>query len=297
MIWKRILPSQGGGPLRRFIQLNTELLQKKYPSLKPYTSTLLSSSPPETTTKQKQKYEEYENPPTPPLALFDFSRTNDANDAKTVEYGPTKGGWRVSDDSVIGGYSTASLEFMENGLSSNTSTNPATQEQQSSSSSSSEPFLRWKGNLNTKVGKQSKARKSGFCAMRSPECGVLPPVFYGVPLDSNYNGLEITCRTDGRLYTVNLKVSTFMPDDLYQGIITVPNQKNNDDWITLVIPFEDFVLTSFGLERVQQRKLDGGITFQHLGLTLMDEVNGPFQFDLKRVRAVNYHNGAILNDE
>jgi len=252
-----------------------------------------------------------------PLSLFDFYRNDDAADAKAVQFGASKGGWRLSDDGVIGGYSSGSAVFF------------GTLSQHSSDSSNSNddnnisdtiPFIRWNGNIDTEIGKNSRVKKSGFCAIRSPDCS-LPPFSYGVPFKENFNALEIRCRTDGRLYTVNLKVSTFMEDDLYQSSISVKPEdvppssssvkssvgSNNDDavactsivrsdWITVIMPFRDFVLTSGGREREQQRDLDGAITFQHLGLTLMDEIDGPFQFDIGRIRAVNYDDGKILND-
>ena len=77
-------------------------------------------------------------------------------------------------------------------------------------------------------------------------------------------------------------MSSYFPDDLYQALITVDEecqrkQKENDEFLTLVLPFKDFVLTSAGLVRDSQRILDGGIKIESLGITIMDGKGGSFQ--------------------
>lgn len=238
-----------------------------------------------------------------PLTIFDFKRLDDAADARAVDFGPTTGGWRVSDDEVIKGYSRGTLDLVDgtnddsddgggdggsDGTHVGSDDGDTIQEQQ--------PFMRWTGNIDTTIGPESRAKRSGFCAIRCPE---FP---FGVPISSRYNALEINCRTDGRVYTVNLKVSSYFPDDLYQALITVDGSdsdrdSDNSEFLTLVLPFTDFVLTSNGLVRQTQRKLDGRIKMEHLGFTLMDGKDGPFKFDLARIRAVNYYHGSIIGDD
>ena len=300
-----------------------------------------------------------------PLTLFDFSRQDDAADALVAEEGPTKGGWRLSDDGVIDGYSRGTMKLIQTSedyrrhmnlkpyvldvgsASANNGTEEAKPKESTMESSSAKletnrktkqskdefqpgdeapsvlddiakknarlmeemesegeqpfiPFIRWFGKLDTRVGENSKATRSGFCALRSPE---FP---FPINLKNNYNALEITCRSDGRTYTVNLKISTFMPDDLFQGYITVPAthgpeaaicERTGGDFVTLFIPFKTMLLTSQGRMREVQRELDGAIKIESVGITLMDNVDGNFQFDLARVRAVNVVGGSVMEKD
>lgn len=356
MIWRKLFPTEGGGALRRWAAVRKELFDINM---------------------DKELLYNY------PLTFFDFSRQDDAADALVAEEGPTKGGWRLSDDGVIDGYSRGTMKLIQTSedyrrhmnlkpyvldgggpdatgkkVKENLVESSADQElvessadQESSSEtkesdyavqeSSSEtkqsvdefqpgdeapsilddiakknaklmeemesegeqpfiPFIRWEGTLDTRVGEKSKATRSGFCALRSPE---FP---FPINLKNNYNALEITCRSDGRVYTVNLKISTFMPDDLYQGYITVPAthgpgaaicERTGGDFVTLFIPFNTMLLTSQGRMREVQRELDGQVKVENVGITLMDNVDGNFQFDLARIRAVNVVQGEVVEKD
>lgn len=236
------------------------------------------SSPKES--KTSEAMENYRQRPMKPLSIYDFTRADDVADVRSVGFGSTKGGWRLSDDEVIGGFSRGNIQLIDR---ENQTEDEQLQKQRR------QPFIRWTGNIDTRIGPKSRAKRSGFCALRCPE---FP---FGVPL-SNYNALELKCKSDGRVYTVNLKVSSYFPDDLYQALITVEKQKGND-FLTVVLPFSDFTLTSSGVIRETQRYLDGGIHLENLGLTIMDDNDGPFQFDLARIRAVNYVDGVIVGDD
>ena len=329
MIWKRLFPAEGGA-LRRWaavrkdlfdINMDKELLYKV------------------------------------PLTFFDFQRSDDVADAIVAEESPTKGGWRLSDDGVIDGYSRGTMKLIQttedyrrhmnlkpyvlddvgtNADGTKTKggeTETAEQEETNTETRKSDaefqpgdeapsvlddiakknaklmeeinseaeqpfiPFIRWEGTLDTRVGENSKATRSGFCALRSPE---FP---FPINLKNNYNALEIMCRSDGRTYTVNLKISTFMPDDFYQGYITVPPtngpgaaicERTGGEFVTLFIPFKTMLLTSQGRMREVQRELDGLIKIENVGITLMDNVDGDFQFDLATIRAVNVVRGEVM---
>ena len=233
-----------------------------------------------------------------PVTLFDFGLFDDAYDASIVEESSKKGGWRISDDEVIGGFSRGKMNLIRaeedltrvaNGETIAPLPESPRQEDRKPDAEDFTPFIRWHGTLDTRIGQDSKAQRSGFCAVRSPE---FP---YGAcNLATRYNALEFLVRTDGRPYTVNLKVTSFFPDDLYQNFIRIPP---NNDFVRVILPFRDFLHTSVGRVREVQRILDGSIQVENIGLTLMDGKDGDFQFDLARIRAINYYNGMILGED
>lgn len=266
---KRIMPRIGGGALRRWYKIKKNQW-KKYNVF-------------------SNEYIQY------PITLFDFARIDDAADIMSLNTNLSNNSWRISDDGVINGYSTGTIECLKEYA-----------ERSKNNCSEIITFIRWSGNTDTKVGKKSFAKRSGYCALRSP------PFPFGVSLDRNYNALEIVCRPDERTYTVNLKVNSYFPDDLYQGIftsnesadnITLENLRDKNDYkhnqikrfVSIILPFRNFLLTSSGLVREQQRYLDGNIVISHIGFIQMDGKNGPFQFDLKKVRAVSYEENRILS--
>ena len=363
MVLSKILPSQGGGGIRRFLRLRSTIYSDYFRTVIPKkaTDTPNNFSQSDHNTPQMEEdgftpsMSEYRHKYMKPLVLFDFKNKDDAMDALSAtdkKFEMLKGGWRLSDDEVIGGFSRGGLDLMGNyqddesdhanddDNTKNTNNindcndNDRNNDNDNNDSENNEnnydnkndinydneeveqPYIRWSGNIDTKIGPQSRAKRSGFCAIRCPE------IPFGIPLGSMYNALELNCRTDGRIYTVNLKADTYFPDDLYQALITVDDDsmtnlivKNDDDddagnddskgllsfqkneFLTLILPFADFLLTSEGLVREQQRKLDGGIHLEQLGITLMDGSDGPFQFDLARIRAVNYLDGEIVGDD
>ena len=344
MIWKKVFPPQGGGAVRRWVRMRKEMFefgmnqslnQHSNDSNDTSTSTSGASSSSSSSSSSSQAPTTL---PMKPLTMFDFRRADDAADARAVDIGSKLQGWRISDDEVLGGYSRANFTLMgaenqdqdpnqDQDLEHKTESVSEIHDPSSSSTTNTKtPFIRWQGNIDTRIPPKSRAKRSGFCAIRCPE---FP--FGGIPVGSKYNALEVQCRTDGRSYTLNLKVQTFFPDDLYQSMISVNEKEvedmkalkrlkegqkdsrglnlmerhsddgddDDDGFISVVLPFQDFILTSHGRVKAQQRTLDGAIQLQHLGLTLMDGIDGPFQIDLAKIRLVNYsfRDGIIVNDD
>lgn len=286
MVLQWLLPRNGGGWARRYLRYRQDIFR---------------------TSMEGDLF------PCTPLTLFDFGRHDDAVDASQIQEKKSDG-WRVSDDRVIGGFSEASATMIRTKddyrrYLDGESMAPMTAEPDAehtedddlkteTSSNKFTPFIRWEGSLDTTIGLQSDVQRSGFTAIRSPE---FP--FDGASLEGLYNSLEITCRSDSRLYTVNLKVSSFIPDDVYQGHILMSptdadmEEEEEEDGLKFdkfVLPFKDFRLTAYGRERELSRELDDKIKIQSIGLTLMDGQNGDFIFDLARIRAVNMHEGAVF---
>ncbi|CAJ1931906.1 unnamed protein product [Cylindrotheca closterium] len=290
----------------------------------------------------KKRWFELDREKNGPIALFDFSDFNDAVDAALIDEGPKKGGWRISDDSTIGGYSKGKfqlirnpqdyqqvmqgkeagslLEAMEKGEINEKDYNDTYKSDDKVNDDDAEsveeeitvsdhgddtqtkkkfiPFVRWNGTIDTRIDENSEVQRSGFCAIRSPE---FP--FGGADLGGRYNALEILCRSDGRPYSLNLKVDTFIPEDIFQTFINVPPTYEPDATICpetggkfdrVVLLFQHFIVTAGGRMRSTQRDLDNSVRIETIGLTLMDGVDGDFQFDLARIRAVNYDERGII---
>ena len=273
VLWRDIFPLEGGGNARRWLRFQGDLLQK-------------FRDP---------------HPMKGPISLFDFNDANDAADAKNpVPYSVHR--WRYSDDAVIGGYSRGivnliqskeDLERFERGE------KPLHDKKDPDFF----PFIRWKGSLDTNVGEDAPPRavRSGFCNIRSPEF-----LFYGAELSRRYNALELTLRTDGRLYWFNIHPdSSLFHSDLFQAPINVPSafsdstttDSNEETFQRMILVMKEFRHTKNGRIKENEFKLAGGINISSIGITLMDGLDGDFLFDLASIRAINFYDGVIYGEE
>lgn len=228
-----------------------------------------------------------------PITLYDFSREDDAVDAERIQE-KDQDAWRISDDRVIGGFSQSSATLIRSDNNNNAEKN----KNETKDNNHFLPFIRWSGTIDTTIGLTSNVQRSGFAALRSPQFPM-----DGANLKGMYDALELTCRSDGRLYTVNLKVSTAFPDDIYQGYLKDSNATFDSDgnlsspFDTLVLPFEDFTLSKMGGTREVSRELDDKICIESVGVALMDGEDGDFQFDLARIRVVNLLDGKVYDEK
>lgn len=100
---------------------------------------------------------------------------------------------------------------------------------------------------------------------------------------SEFNGLEIELRGDGRTYIANLHTSGFRDEDLYQAFVYT---RGGPLWQTVQIPFSEFLLTSMGYVQNEQTLINP-TRVRTVGLLLADEMDGPFELDVKSIRAIN----------
>jgi hypothetical protein len=246
MVYRFLFPRGGGGFIRRYKNFQQQIFQRSWetPDVHPYA----------------------------PVTLFDFTRPDDAADILSQKDKAStltstlrqRDSWRVSDDRVIGGYSDSFAHLIRPSIVPDTTEDTATTAKETGTGMSSSgteyhsnvdeeedekelqrdaqdeanatakrPFIRWYGNLDTTIGLESTVQRSGFAALRSPS------FLRGANLRGAFTALEITCRTDGRVYTINLQVETSLPEDMYQGHIDVPATPPGR-WDRLYVPFSEF---------------------------------------------------------
>lgn len=204
-----------------------------------------------------------------PTTIIDMAEEDHAIDVKCAHPSNRYGGWRISDDEVIGGNSRADVKLVSN--------------------EGTLPFMRWSGALDTKpIGKHID--RSGFCSIRSPSF-----TYCGSP-KLPYNALELTCRTTDpkRQYFVNLTIDSLLEENIYQAVLKT-NDNPTNEFQTYVLLFRNFLQTYGGRIRENQMEIDGAVSIEHIGFTLADGVDGDFCFDLAKVRACNLFYDRVID--
>jgi len=83
---------------------------------------------------------------------------------------------------------------------------------------------------------------------------------------------------------LNLKVESFNPDDMYQGAFVLDPAKG---WTTLRLPLSEFALTARGRHLNNQRRPDGDLLLESVGLlALADDEQAEFSIDVVSVAAM-----------
>ena len=120
----------------------------------------------------------------------------------------------------------------------------------------------------------------GFCALKSPTWA--PPRELG-----EVESIEVRARANGaeaRRFLLNLKVESFNPDDMYQGAFVLDPAKG---WTTLRLPLSEFALTARGRHLNNQRRPDGDLLLESVGLlALADDERADFSIDVVSVAAM-----------
>ena len=113
-----------------------------------------------------------------------------------------------------------------------------------------EPYFRWHGNLDfTSEQREKTQAKSGYCAMK---------IDYNRAVDLlDYNGLLLKIRSIRKQKVIlSIKCLTYIKDDMFQLCLEIPSSNNKDEWISIFVPFDMFVLTSKGYAKEQPMKND-----------------------------------------
>ena len=129
------------------------------------------------------------------------------------------------------------------------------------------------------LSKDLKPNSQGF--VRSGFCGCLTTVAKSIP--SGYKALRLRVKTDGRTYRLNVHPNSWNPNDMYTGFISAPE----DVWATVEIPLEYFLETSEGKIKPIRVKPLKSEAIEKIGITLADDVPGPFELLVSRIYATS----------
>lgn len=199
--------------------------------------------------------------PSGPFQLLSFDAPDSINDCK------------VMSDADMGGFSTASLDFV-----------PA-------STSASEPaHARFYGTISTKLPpNKPEVQRSGYAGFRTAD---RPATIFGKSLwdIDMYTYLALRIRTPpaaSSSWLVNVQTESLDPTDLHQHRLYA---RRPGEWETVLIRWNDFVRTNHGLPVEPQAEMLRR-KVRSVGLALTDRVPGPFELCIQRLWATNDPSG------
>lgn len=161
-------------------------------------------------------------------------------ETKTILNFDGQNNWEVVNDAVMGGVSEGHFEVTEDNI------------------------LRLFGNV-------SPENNGGFASIKSTD----------KLIDlSNYSGIELKVKGDGKKYKLNLRTTEFKRSYYYQHRFSA----NSGQWQTIKLPFADFEAVSRGKRVFLAPKLakDKIISF---GLMISDKQFGRFNLELETLKA------------
>eukprot|EP01082_Thalassiosira_pseudonana_P002803 g2673.t1 g2673 contig12:585405-586623(-) len=282
MVRQLLFPKEGGGFLRRFIGIRLRLYKDAWSDDRPLRG---------------------------PMSLFDFRQRDDAADLRSSIHAKRRGvfpGWRVSDDSVIGGFSTSKMEFIDE---SQAIEDDRTRE----GSTSATVILRWRFAVVLTGEHTLSIYMLRQCFLRT----CTKDLSLGVEGGSTIRPRPIANEDSTAAASTSEKASEIktVPDEPSQSLDVRDYLKSRQNRVAsidpslnpksgfppvgfqrLILPFRDFALTSRGRMRQTQRDLDGAVNIESIGFTLMDGKDGDFTFDLVSLRAVNVLEGDVIGN-
>jgi len=115
-------------------------------------------------------------------------------------------------------------------------------------------------------GSVSLENNGGFASLRSP---VKDYDF------SEFTGLELKLKTDGKLYSISMKETSYFTGYFY----TKSFETKKDEWIVIQIPFDQFKLYYFGKETDLNKKLPLN-KIKEISLLIGDKQEGEFKAEI-----------------
>jgi NADH dehydrogenase [ubiquinone] 1 alpha subcomplex assembly factor 1 len=178
---------------------------------------------------------------------------------------------KVFTDSGFGGFSTASLDFVDE----------------------NSGYARFHGKISTKLPpNRPDIERSGFAGWRTvdPKWTLFGRATFNCEA---HRFLAIRLKSDRSRYFVNIQADSIVPEDLYQHRLFVATP---GVWETVYIPFQDLVKTHHGgILKAQSFIPKNNLTT--VGLGLIDRIPGPFETFIDRIWATNKHDLDIDNQE